>query len=88
MSVEIPVEAVESDVTSFGGLLAQYRGSRSRHSLAHEVGVDPSYLTRIESGERQPPKLEIIEALARTLGLIDEQRFGFIISAGHAPEFL
>jgi len=45
------------------------RAGRSRNNLAQEVGVDPSYLTRIEHGDREPPRLHIVEALARALRL-------------------
>jgi len=61
------------------------RAGRSRNNLAHEVGVDPSYLTRIEHGDREPPRLHIVEALARSLRLSVADRNRLLVSAGYAP---
>lgn len=61
------------------------RASRSRNNLAHEVGVDPSYLTRIEHGDREPPRLHIVEALARALRLSIADRNRLLVAAGYAP---
>jgi transcriptional regulator with XRE-family HTH domain len=71
----------------FPSLLRTYRerAGRSRNNLAHEVGVDPSYLTRIEHGDREPPRQHIVEALARALGLSVPDRNRLLVSAGYAP---
>lgn len=61
------------------------RAGRSRNNLAHEVGVDPSYLTRIEHGDREPPRLHIVEALARALRLAIADRNRLLVAAGYAP---
>lgn len=61
------------------------RAVRSRNALAHEVGVDPSYLTRIEHGDREPPRQHIVEALARALRLSVPERNRLLVSAGYAP---
>lgn len=61
------------------------RAGRSRNNLAHEVGVDPSYLTRIEHGDREPPRLHIVEALARSLHLSISERNRLLVAAGYAP---
>src|SRR3954465_13566968 len=61
------------------------RNKRSRNNLAHEVGVDPSYLTRIEHGDREPPRLHIVEALARALRLSIADRNRLLVAAGYAP---
>ena len=58
---------------------------RSRNNLAHEVGVDPSYLTRIEHGDREPPRQHIVEALARALRLSLPDRNRLQVAAGYAP---
>jgi transcriptional regulator with XRE-family HTH domain len=58
---------------------------RSRNALAHEVGVDPSYLTRIEHGDREPPRQHIVEALARALTLSVQDRNRLLVAAGYAP---
>lgn len=72
---------------SFATLLRQYRerAGRSRNALAREVGVDPSYLTRIEHGERDVPRQHIIEALYRALLLTIPERNQFLAVAGYAP---
>lgn len=72
---------------SFGVLLATYRErvQRSRNGLALEVGVDPSYLTRIEHEEREPPRRDIVLALARGLRLTPFERNQLLVEAGHAP---
>lgn len=71
----------------FPGLLLTFRerAGRSRNNLAHEVGVDPSYLTRIEHGDREPPRQHIVEALARALHLSVPDRNRLLVSAGYAP---
>lgn len=61
------------------------RNGRSRNALAHEVGVDPSYLTRIEHGDREPPRQHIVEAITRALRLSVSERNRLLVSAGYAP---
>lgn len=61
------------------------RAGRSRNNLAHEVGVDPSYLTRLEHADREPPRLHIVEALARALKLSVQDRNRLLVAAGYAP---
>ncbi|MSQ23804.1 MAG: XRE family transcriptional regulator [Chloroflexi bacterium] len=71
----------------FPTLLRSFRErvTRSRNNLAYEVGVDPSYLTRIEHGDREPPRQHIVEALARALRLSVTERNRLLITAGYAP---
>jgi transcriptional regulator with XRE-family HTH domain len=71
----------------FASLLRSYRerSNRSRNNLAHEVGVDPSYLTRIEHGDREPPRQHIVEAIARALRLSVSDRNRLLVAAGYAP---
>lgn len=61
------------------------RANRSRNALAHEVGVDPSYLTRIEHGTREPPRQHIVEAIARALRVSIPERNRLLVAAGYAP---
>ena len=72
---------------SFADLLRTYRerANRSRNNLAHEVGVDPSYCTRIEHGDREPPRQHIVEAIARALRLSLGDRNRLLVAAGYAP---
>lgn len=74
-------------VEDFPQLLRGYRErtGRSRNNLAYEVGVDPSYLTRIEHGDREPPRQHIVEALARALRLSVPERNRLLVAAGYAP---
>lgn len=71
----------------FPALLRDFRerNGRSGNALAHEVGVDPSYLTRIEHGEREPPRAHIVIALCRALRLSLGERSRFMVAAGYAP---
>jgi transcriptional regulator with XRE-family HTH domain len=71
----------------FSTLLRSYRerAGRSRNNLAHEIGIDPSYLTRCEHGDRDPPRQHIIEALARALRMSVPERNRLLVSAGFAP---
>src|SRR4051812_23923812 len=71
----------------FPDLLRSFRerNGRSRNALAHEVGVDPSYLTRIEHGDREPPRQHIVEALTRALRLSVQERNRLLVAAGYAP---
>lgn len=72
---------------AFPTLLRSFRErvTRSRNNLAYEVGVDPSYLTRIEHGDREPPRQHIVEALARALRLTIPERNRLLVAAGYAP---
>lgn len=72
----------------FPTLLRSYRerACSSRNALAHEVGVDPSYLTRIEHGDREPPRQHIVEALSRALKLSLSERNRLLTAAGYVSE--
>lgn len=74
-------------IEEFPTLLRSFRerSGRSCKALAHEVGVDPSYLTRIEHGDREPPRQHIVEALARALRLSVPERDRLQVAAGYAP---
>lgn len=72
---------------NFGVILREMRmgAGISRNKLAHAAGVNPSYLTRIEQGVREPPRLHIVEAIARGLALGEQARNQLIVAAGYAP---
>src|SRR5438128_4702540 len=60
---------------SFGGLLRERRMTRaaddrafSVRQLADRVGIEPSYLSKIERGEQPPPGEETIRRIAAELG--------------------
>src|SRR6476646_3731940 len=60
---------------SFGDFIRQRREEKratdpgfSLRRVAMNVGIEPSYLSKIERGEQPPPSEETILALARELG--------------------
>ena len=71
----------------FGTLLRRYRdrAGLSCNELARAVAVDPSYISRLERGEREPPRRPVVERLASALqlGLDDQDRL--LVTAGYAP---
>jgi transcriptional regulator with XRE-family HTH domain len=62
---------------------ARQRVGISQNQLARQVGIDPSYLNRIERGERAAPAREVVEALAEALALSDAEADDLLVSAGH-----
>ncbi|MBI2322277.1 MAG: helix-turn-helix transcriptional regulator [Chloroflexi bacterium] len=73
--------------TGFGVMLRAFRqhAGRSQSALARHVGVDASYINRLESGEREPPRRALIEALAAALELRPEDRDRLLVAAGQLP---
>jgi transcriptional regulator with XRE-family HTH domain len=71
----------------FATLLRYYRdrASLSCNELARAVGVDPSYISRLERGEREPPRRPIVERLASSLRLSLEDQDRLLVTAGYAP---
>ena len=72
---------------SFPTTLRQFREREgtSRNHMAHQIGVDPSYLTRLEHGHREPPRYLIIEAIARYLKLEGPDQDLLFMSANFLP---
>lgn len=56
---------------TFGMRLERLRAARGLRSkqLAALVGLDPSYITQLERGRRDPPRRVLIDKLAKALGL-------------------
>lgn len=50
--------------------------------------MDPSYCTRLESGEREPPRRHIVEALGQGLRLNALDRDRLLVAAGYTPRKL
>ena len=71
----------------FGTLLRGFReGARlSCNELARIVAVDPSYISRLERGEREPPRRPVVERLAAALQLPLDEQDQLLVSAGYAP---
>lgn len=76
--------------TCFGAVLRSFRqqAGRSQAGLARQVGVDASYINRLESGEREPPRRPLVEALAAALELRRDERDRLLVAAGHLPAAL
>src|SRR5215210_7356880 len=71
----------------FPTLLRYYRdrAGLSCNELARGVGVDPSYISRLERGEREPPRRPVVERLSATLKLALDDQDRLLVSAGYAP---
>jgi transcriptional regulator with XRE-family HTH domain len=71
----------------FATLLRSYRdqAGMSCNELARAVAVDPSYISRLERGEREPPRRPIVERLAMSLRLSVEDQDRLLVTAGYAP---
>jgi hypothetical protein len=78
---------LSEEPTEFGPLMRFYREriGKSRNALCHEVGCDPSYGTRIEAGDREPPRQHLVEAFARGLRLTPQERDRLLVAGGYAP---
>jgi transcriptional regulator with XRE-family HTH domain len=74
----------------FGQRLGQYREAAglSQNALARLVDVDPSYINRMERGEREPPRRELVVRLAEALSLNEADRQRLLLAAGHVPDWL
>jgi transcriptional regulator with XRE-family HTH domain len=65
---------------------ARTRRGLSKSALARLAGMDPSYLTRLESGDREPPRVIVMEALGRALALSVVEYNQFLVAAGYTPQ--
>lgn len=85
----IPVrhERLYEAPSGFPSLLLEYRtrARLSRNELGRRVGTDASYLTRIENGGREPPRLHIVDRLGSALNLSEYEHAGFRTAAGYTP---
>lgn len=74
-------------MTAYGITLRRYRlrARLSQNALAHRIGVDASYLNRIESGVRGAPSYDIALSLARTLARSAEELDRLLCAAGYVP---
>jgi transcriptional regulator with XRE-family HTH domain len=57
----------------------------SYNALAQEIGVDPSYVSRIARGDRERPRQPVVEALAEVMELTVPERNRLLLTAGYAP---
>ncbi len=74
-------------LTTFGHLLKSARLERglTQKQLAEMVGVDGSYIARLEMDERRPSR-KVVLKLARALQLSPEESDRLLASAQHLPE--
>ncbi len=64
------------------------RAGLSQNALARQVGIDASYLNRLEAGTREPPRRQLAEALAGALARDDDEADRLLVAAGHLPHSL
>ncbi len=71
----------------FSALLRQFRdrSGLSCNELARAVSIDPSYISRLERGEREPPRRPVVERLTAALRLNLEDQDRLLVTAGYAP---
>lgn len=70
----------------FHELLRAYRARSglSQVRLAAAAGIDRSFLSRLENGQRWPSRVVVLR-LARPLGLDDADRAALLMAAGYSP---
>lgn len=71
----------------FGRLLASHRirSQMSGSQLARAAGIDPSYVGRLERGQREPPHDTVLAALVRALCLTTDEQSALWRAAGRIP---
>lgn len=74
----------------FATLLGVFRRWRalSCNELARAIGCDPSYISRMERGEREPPRRPVVEALVGALALGPDDGDRLLVAAGYVPAAL
>ena len=77
-------------MTSFGSLLRSHRqrAKLSLPALGRRVSLDFSYLSRLERGQREPPRRATILALATALDLTGEETDTLLVAGGQLPQAL
>jgi transcriptional regulator with XRE-family HTH domain len=70
----------------FGALLKAERlaAGISQTALGQETGFDHSFISRLESGEREPT-LETVDGITKALGLSQPERDRLRMAAGYMP---
>ena len=79
-----------SRMTSFGSLLRSHRqrAQLSLPALGQQVSLDFSYLSRLERGQREPPRRAAILDLATALDLKGEETDMLLVAADQLPQAL
>lgn len=86
-------EVADERTAPVGAFSDELRAGRERAGLAQSalarlVGVDASYINRLEKGEREAPKSDLVGALARAIGLNGDATDRLLVSAGAPPRAL
>ena len=73
----------------FGAVLSAYRrrATLSQNQLGIRCGINPSYVNRMESGERNRPTIEVTRAFIAALDLDTRDADELLLAAGYAPSF-
>jgi HTH-type transcriptional regulator, competence development regulator len=74
----------------FGQRLRELRKNKrlSQRDLASKVGIDFTYLSKIENGKMHPPSTETIMSLAKALGLNAKEADDLMARAKKVPQSL
>jgi transcriptional regulator with XRE-family HTH domain len=74
----------------FGSLVQQFREKAGipQRELAQILGIDPTYLSKIEHDLRTPPERSIVLEIANALELREEQTDQLLTAAGYQPQTL
>jgi transcriptional regulator with XRE-family HTH domain len=80
-------QSMEVELSDFAGKLEEYRkrSGLSRSALARAVGVDASYMSRLEANERRPSNREFVLNTARALRLNHDECNVLLKAADYAP---
>lgn len=75
-------------MSDFAQLLTAFRrrADLSMNQLAWQAQVDPSYISRLESGDRNPPHAPILRNLMDALALDAQERQQFALLAAGARD--
>ena len=75
---------------TFGEPLGTYldRLGMSQRTLAKRIGLSPSQLSRIQSGQRRPPPAETVLRMIEVLRLRGDEAGDFLEAAGYSPQLL
>ncbi len=73
-------------ITPFGAALKRLKVNRgyTNSELARRAGIDQSYVSRIQYGDRQPSRGVVVD-IAAALGCDEAELQSLLVSAGYAP---
>lgn len=78
---------MDTQISEFGYLLRQHRKrvGLSQRELAKRIGVDNSYISRLERGERDVSSRDKIIMMIEVMNLSDHDANSLLLTAGFAP---